>query len=164
VEWARAKARADRWTEEAILTTEEMRRNIAYAKHAQERWSSIAYNQAEGDLAVVEGKRGYAAKRARYECDLIATFPGKWQRVLDRAKTSILLQDKIIDALAEMPGKGKGREEAAEQHAVVLMVRGLDGLALSTDYDDAHEPTYVFLSFISYTCLTCSGRWALASA
>jgi hypothetical protein len=143
VEWARAKARADRWTEEAILTTEEMRRNIVYAKHAHARWLAIAGDQAEDDSAILEGKRAYATKRAYHESDLAATFPGKWQRVLNRAKTSPLLRDKIIDALAEMPGKGKGHEEAVDQHAVVLMVRGLDGLALSTDYDDAQEPTYV---------------------
>jgi hypothetical protein len=47
MEWARARARRDRWMEEVILNTEEMRRNIVYSSYERQQWLDLADSPAD---------------------------------------------------------------------------------------------------------------------
>jgi hypothetical protein len=140
-----------------------MRRNIAYAKYMNNWWLNVSADQDEADPVVAEGKQAYAMRRARHERDLIATFPDKWKAVLDRANASPLLTGQVIDTLREMPSDWSPSlnvlNEPARDCPLVLMVQGLDGLALSTD-DDAYEVTYVHIVRNSDHHLTIAHSWA----
>jgi hypothetical protein len=144
VEWARAKARADRWTEEAILTTEEMRRNIAFGLYMRNWWTDISDRQTNPDPVALESLRAYAMKRVHHKQDLCRTFPGKWTAVLDRASASPLLKEQVIDALVALPPElRKSSDQPPDTtNSLVLVIEGLGGLALSTD-DNVYEPRYV---------------------
>ncbi|OJT11755.1 hypothetical protein TRAPUB_11697 [Trametes pubescens] len=65
IEWARAKARADRWAEEEQLLLEEMRRVLEYCRWKATWWRSQA--DRRGTLVpppVLRGLRAYADKQA----------------------------------------------------------------------------------------------------
>jgi hypothetical protein len=102
VEWSRAKARSERWAEEVILTTEEMRRNLAYCVYARNRWVELAQCQTHEDPAVARGKVAYALKQVAYEVKLADSLAEKWKPVLLRASLSLLLRDWIIDVLGAL--------------------------------------------------------------
>jgi hypothetical protein len=80
-------------------------------------------------------------KRVHHELDLCGMFADKWSAVLDRASASPLLKNQVIDALAELPPELQktSREPAATGKSLVLVIEGLEGLALSTD-DNVYEP------------------------
>jgi hypothetical protein len=122
-----------------------MRRNIAYSVYIQRWWTDLSDRQTNSDPVFLEGLKAYAAKRVHHELNLCATFPGKWNAVLDRAFASPLLKDQVINALAELPHEllQKCKQPANTTNSLVLLMEGLGGLALSTD-DDVYEPRYVW--------------------
>lgn len=64
VEWARTKARADRWEEEEQLLLEEMRRVLAYCEWKANWWREQADRRSGGVSKVIErGLRAYSAKQ-----------------------------------------------------------------------------------------------------
>ncbi|KAH9851013.1 hypothetical protein C2E23DRAFT_733773 [Lenzites betulinus] len=64
VEWARAKARAERWEEEELLLMEEMRRIIKYCEWKASWWRSRAELRSQtASSSVLQGLRAYAAKQ-----------------------------------------------------------------------------------------------------
>jgi hypothetical protein len=118
MEWARARARRDRWMEEAVLNTEEMRRNIAYCAYERQQWLDLANSpddprwsggsdtvedhamQAELsalDPTLHEGRRSYALERAHDEEQLASGLVAKWRPVYTRWSKSDLLGPLLIN-------------------------------------------------------------------
>ena len=64
VEWAKARARKARWTEEVMILQEEMRRVISFQKWKAAWWLEQASVRYEGDAAILSGVAGYANKQA----------------------------------------------------------------------------------------------------
>jgi hypothetical protein len=64
VEWAKARARMMRWTEELKIIQEEMRRVIAYHGWRATWWKDQGALRSQGDNTVLSGLSGYANKQA----------------------------------------------------------------------------------------------------
>ncbi|KAI9064965.1 hypothetical protein FKP32DRAFT_1568832 [Trametes sanguinea] len=87
-EWARTKARAERWEEEVVLLVEEMRRVVAYFEWQARWWDEQANRRANRpssprfsfDLA--DGVRAFAQKRARHFRGLAFRCARRWTPVL----------------------------------------------------------------------------------
>jgi hypothetical protein len=62
VNWLRAKARVDRWTEEEMLVKHEMCWTINWFKNRAELWAK-RYKKGDGDLP--PGHKSYAAKQEK---------------------------------------------------------------------------------------------------
>ena len=64
VEWAKARARMQRWNEELLLVQEEMRRAIAYLKWKADWWRERCALRSDTDVTILSGVSGYAHKQA----------------------------------------------------------------------------------------------------
>jgi hypothetical protein len=122
VEWGRTRARCDRWKEEVMLTSEEMRRNLAYAIYERKRWLELAMSSKDcrngtrcndlvppiaipplPDCALDEGRRAYCLERALDEEVRVRQLVAKWRPIHDDLKKknpfiSLLLIDPAFDA------------------------------------------------------------------
>ncbi|KAI0643898.1 hypothetical protein C8Q79DRAFT_1002434 [Trametes meyenii] len=83
-EWARTKARADRWTEEEDLLLEEMRRVLVSFKCDAEWWDSFATRRAASSLAppiscdILDGIQAYARRQASIRRELANKCARLW--------------------------------------------------------------------------------------
>lgn len=79
-EWARSRARAERWEEEEKLLIEEMRRVIAYCKWRAIWWRAQARRRVDAgiDEVVIRGLAAYAEKQATVLDDLINRCGSRW--------------------------------------------------------------------------------------
>ncbi|KAL1940996.1 hypothetical protein VTO73DRAFT_7632 [Trametes versicolor] len=83
-EWARTRARAERWEEEVELLVEEMRRVLAFLEHEADWWTSIVDRRAKFPLRVptpfdiIDGVRAYAHRQAATRRSLVAKFARLW--------------------------------------------------------------------------------------
>jgi hypothetical protein len=81
VEWSKAKARLERWTEEVALLREEQRRVLAFLNWLENTWT----DRADGshlvciDLALSAGLQGYALKQASTWARTRARFKQLWR-------------------------------------------------------------------------------------
>ncbi|RDB28096.1 hypothetical protein Hypma_001549 [Hypsizygus marmoreus] len=81
VEWAKAHARVQRWTEEVILLDEEMRRALEFGKWKAAWWEEQAnWRECEED-ALCEGVQAYAYEQADAERHLCHRWEGWWAPV-----------------------------------------------------------------------------------
>ncbi|KAJ7037089.1 hypothetical protein C8F04DRAFT_1180815 [Mycena alexandri] len=79
IEWAKARARALRWTEEVDLLEEEMRRIQQFLTWRAGWWRERADGRGrEQDGPQREGERAYAYRQAKLQEDLCANFAAKW--------------------------------------------------------------------------------------
>ncbi|KAJ6518235.1 hypothetical protein C8R47DRAFT_1031630 [Mycena vitilis] len=78
VEWARARARKDRWTEEVMLLREEMRRVLRYLEWQERWWRERAALRTDWSAAVAAGAYAYAMKQAGWHRRLAGYFQTKW--------------------------------------------------------------------------------------
>lgn len=78
VEWARSKARADRWREEVILLEEEMRRVLAYLNWKACWWEQRGVLREDLDPVLTSGIKTYALKQAAMLGRLATSFANKW--------------------------------------------------------------------------------------
>lgn len=82
VEWAKTKARADRWDEEFLLTIEEMRRTIEFFDWKARWWIDRASLRTGVSVALQSGLHGYAHKQAAVYRGLAHSFARKWYPLL----------------------------------------------------------------------------------
>ncbi|KIP01314.1 hypothetical protein PHLGIDRAFT_55306, partial [Phlebiopsis gigantea 11061_1 CR5-6] len=78
IEWAKAKARASRWSEEVELICEEMRRAITYCTWKANWWQSRAEQRPDASPEMREGLRAYALQHAQEEKALAARWSAGW--------------------------------------------------------------------------------------
>lgn len=80
VEWAKAKARAERWEEEVVLINEEMRRVLVFC-----RWKATWWKEQVGfrttTVLIDAGLRAYSERQAAMEDNIAALFSRKWEAV-----------------------------------------------------------------------------------
>ncbi|KAH9916110.1 uncharacterized protein BXZ73DRAFT_53996, partial [Epithele typhae] len=77
-EWARSKARADRWSEEAQLLEEEMRRVIEYFEWKSGWWRKQGGRRVTDDAVLAMGLSVYAEKQAAIFTGLATRCATKW--------------------------------------------------------------------------------------
>lgn len=78
VEWAKARARSERWNEEVNIVTEEMRRVLRSLRWYRHHWEGLAQFKAELDPAGRAGLRAYALRQAHLFGRLRTSFHVAW--------------------------------------------------------------------------------------
>ncbi len=106
VEWAKAKARAARWTEQVRLVDEEMRRVVATTQHIAKEWNlrrsqrqSQVDSQHPLDADLDEGLTAYADEHCATETARAASLEEKWRVV--RSHASDLINGKSASWLPQ---------------------------------------------------------------
>jgi hypothetical protein len=89
VEWAKTKARADRWREEVLLVTEEMRRVLYFLQWKAQWWSSQSALRLDAPTRVQQGIAAYAAKQAAISHSMAGSFATKWYPTLKKSQISV---------------------------------------------------------------------------
>lgn len=90
VEWAKAKARADRWEEEVVLLDEEMRRILEFCRWRASWWESqILQRDLPPDTPLSDGMLAYAHQQAALEREISANWVLKWRGTRNRASPII---------------------------------------------------------------------------
>src|ERR1700678_1404744 len=84
-EWAKMRARRDRWEEEYKLVVEEMRRTVAYLKWKVMWWHGQAQRQTQLDSVTSQGLDAYAAHQAKMLELLAESCIQKWLPALSGA-------------------------------------------------------------------------------
>ena len=82
VEWAKTRARRDRWKEEIELVVEEMRRVLVFLVWKAGKWDDLGNASTFGSEELNEGLRAYAAKQADYQQELAICFARRWYPIL----------------------------------------------------------------------------------
>ncbi|CAK5265239.1 unnamed protein product [Mycena citricolor] len=94
VEWARARARRDRWAEEVLLLREEMRRVCAYLDWQSSWWKVRVDLREDFSAEVAAGAAAFAAKQSAWHLKLRGSLLKKWGSSI--GSTSGLHQERVI--------------------------------------------------------------------
>ncbi|OSC96771.1 hypothetical protein PYCCODRAFT_1472340 [Trametes coccinea BRFM310] len=81
LEWCKARARANRWSEEVILLLEEMRRVIAYHEWAENKWTSFVNRRFPDQADYREGVDAYARRQAHVRRSMREYCANAWSDV-----------------------------------------------------------------------------------
>ena len=81
IEWCKARARVNRWSEEVELLLEEMRRVIEFLKWQAEWWGGRASSRSLGSVVDQEGLTAYACRQAALRLSLATSFQHLWRDV-----------------------------------------------------------------------------------
>jgi hypothetical protein len=119
VEWAKAKARADRWEEEVILLDEEMRRVLEFCRWKALWWTEQVPRRENLSAQLAEGLCAYAEEQANQEQRICMAWTTKWSSA--RALAHPILQAAL------------GGSVAATQVAPIL-----DPIELDIEEDHCH--------------------------
>ena len=77
-EWVKSKARAERWQEEVLLVTEEMRRVLCFLEWKAEWWTAQGSTHIDVSPDVADGILAYSAKQAHINHALAESFRKRW--------------------------------------------------------------------------------------
>jgi hypothetical protein len=83
IEWMKSCARAERWSEEVLLTEEEMRRVLYFLDWKARWWTDQIPLQANKPPELREGCIAYAAKQATVLHNLALSFAQQWRPILE---------------------------------------------------------------------------------
>jgi hypothetical protein len=83
IEWMKSRARAERWSEEVVLTEEEMRRVLDFLDWKSNWWIGQGHLQQNKSPELREGCAAYAAKQAKTLQDMAASFAQQWWPILE---------------------------------------------------------------------------------
>ncbi|KAJ7486373.1 hypothetical protein B0H11DRAFT_1721594, partial [Mycena galericulata] len=100
VEWAKSRARADRWREEVVLMEEEMRRVLEYCAWKARWWDervAPVRDDSRGAISfeLAEGLRAYALAQAARERSWGTNWASKWSAV--RARAAQVMREEVTD-------------------------------------------------------------------
>ena len=96
VEWAKAKARADRWEEEVVLLDEEMRRVLKFCKWKATWWMERVTLRKGLPGRSIEGFRAYATEQGEMEERIHAAWSTKWASTRQLAQPLLLATGNLI--------------------------------------------------------------------
>jgi hypothetical protein len=87
VEWAKTRARKDRWAEEVSILREEMRRVLVFLEHNALQWENRATARQDDSPELAEGLQAYAHRQAGILRSRANLFAVLWSKVLLRDVT-----------------------------------------------------------------------------
>jgi hypothetical protein len=117
VEWAKTHARANRWQEEVMLVTEEMRRVVAFLDWKANWWR--AQGQCRMDLRgdIKDGLMAYANRQGHLMQHLAETFAALWCPMLTEYGLRIEWPEHYVSyARAHPPTFRAPRHKATSEH------------------------------------------------
>ncbi|KAI0671900.1 hypothetical protein C8Q78DRAFT_972892, partial [Trametes maxima] len=109
-EWAKAKARAERWEEEEELVVEEMRRVLRSFEHQAEFWDSVVQRRAKFSftiptpLDIIDGVGAYAWRQARIYRGLLSKFATAWLPLLHQLNIQASWTSQYTSMIATTQG------------------------------------------------------------
>ena len=107
-EWAKSHAQADRWAEEVLLLTKEMRRVIAFLDWKANWWVRQSGSTSHNSQDIVDGMVAYAAKQTHIMGALAVSFAVAWYPTLVKngiivelipkyVPPQVVLSDTVVD-------------------------------------------------------------------
>ncbi|KAK7676010.1 hypothetical protein QCA50_021045 [Cerrena zonata] len=87
IEWARSRARADRWEEQVCKTVEAMRRVLQYTESIAKDWEKLVSCRSNTSAELKEGLQSYALEQAAAERGLCDRLRTQWHGSRIRAYT-----------------------------------------------------------------------------
>ncbi len=88
-EWAKMKARQDRWEEEYMLIQEEMRRTVVYLEWKAKWWKQQGTQHRVENLALSQALKAYALRQAHLWTMLAKSCVDKWIPLLKKNEADI---------------------------------------------------------------------------
>ena len=82
VEWAKSRARAQRWSEEVVLLAEEMHRVLWFLKWKATWWTNQRDLRSDVRSDIQEGLTAYSAKQSATLLGMGMKFANKWYEIL----------------------------------------------------------------------------------
>ena len=112
-EWAKSRARLERWQEEETIVEEEMKQTIAYLEWQGNLWNERQRNEgtansSEEENALRLGQNAYASKQQARLQNMAKYLAGQWMPIIENEEERKEWEGKY--GTAAMIGKGKGRE------------------------------------------------------
>jgi hypothetical protein len=136
VEWAKTHARANRWQEEVILLTEEMRRVVVYLDWKALWWRTQGSRRDDVRADITDGLGAYAHRQADLMHRLAESFAALWYPVLSAEGITIEWPEYYVTYAQDHPPKVRtSRRTATLQTAHEGEDSGSDGL----DEEDEDE-------------------------
>jgi hypothetical protein len=118
VEWAKTHARANRWQEEVILLTEEMRRVVVYLDWKASWWRTQGSRRDDLRADITDGLRAYAYEQADLTHRLAESFAALWYPVLTAEGITIEWPEHYVTYAQDHPPKvHKSRRVASSKTA-----------------------------------------------
>lgn len=154
VEWAKSKARAERWREEKELLQEEMRRVLADLTWQAAWWRSHVGRHTDISQELGKGLAAYAEKQAVLREALARKFAKRWLRILEVQKitpkwksqyvpSSVSSDDSTVPAVASGTTTSASSTTAPSDEPVTApvgcrrRVTGRRVIDISDDEDDS---------------------------
>ena len=103
MEWAKTRARAERWHEEIQLLEEEMRHSLEYCWWRSRWWGSRACVQLVSASHIAEGLSAYAWEQSLVEQDRAIQWAARWSTIRERARAVLNEQLSSIDTCDALP-------------------------------------------------------------
>ncbi|KAK7017442.1 CxC2 domain-containing protein [Favolaschia claudopus] len=107
IEWSRAQARRDRWTEEVMLLREEMKRVLRFLHSRAIWWEQRLVVEREVREDVRAGLRAYAARQASMARAIARRFRSMWDTAASEVVRAALEDEQFVDITT---GEEEGRE------------------------------------------------------
>lgn len=95
-EWARMRARADRWSEEVIFLVEEMRRILQYFLWRVAWWRRQRALRPDASPDVARGLMAYSNKQASLVMALGHSFAQKWYPLHEKHTIAVQWPSEFI--------------------------------------------------------------------
>ncbi|KAF7316401.1 CxC2 domain-containing protein [Mycena indigotica] len=93
VQWSKARARRDRWTEEVAILREEMKRVLRSLNSVQSEWRARAERRSVGEAGLASGLRAYALKQAAVYQRIAEDFFATWNVSPAQAVKGVMRED-----------------------------------------------------------------------
>ncbi|KAM6497786.1 hypothetical protein JOM56_005734 [Amanita muscaria] len=135
VEWMKSKARMQRWEEEVMLTTEEMRRVISYFEWKASWWRTQGPQRTGLDVDVEEGVTAYAAKQAYLSERMAESCGAHWVPFLLEQGAPLDWTLKYVNAQALGDAEEVEDEEEEEEEEIDDEMASSDGIVLEGGSD-----------------------------
>jgi hypothetical protein len=129
VEWAKSHARANRWREEVLLLTEEMRRVIAYLEWKALWWHTQGSRHDSLRADITDGLTAYAHRQGNLMHRLAESFAALWYPELTAESISIEWPDRYVTYAQAHPPKFRAsrRKPVSSEAAPEREDSGSDG-------------------------------------
>ncbi len=107
IEWAKTKARAERWQEEVRLLQEEMRRAIVDMEWRAQLWTNRVHARPNVSSDLLKGLMAYAYKQADIQTSFATNYAKMWTPILKRHQLDDSFASTYITRKSTQSTKGK---------------------------------------------------------
>jgi hypothetical protein len=124
IEWAKTRARANRWTEEVDLLEEEMRRVDAFLQWRSGWWKERVGLRGLPEGPQREGETAYAMRQSTVQATLAAEFATEWDgltELIRRGRSGQVSEEGEDGEQSDEEREGAGDDSGEEEEPVPLL-------------------------------------------